>query len=332
MCLLILLWKGFGSTYLIQLFAKGYIIKTIKKTKNGFTDNQQFLTGLVVSISFWKNTNKIQKWGRYSRLVCINSKERGCFPQRSLSCENKKWVKSNFSNMKKLLVVTGGSKGIGKALIQKFSQEGFDVITCARNLEGLDALKLSLQEKSQAALHYMGADLSIKSEVVSFSKFIASFNRPVDVLVNNTGLFIPGQVHTEEEGVLEKMINTNLYSAYHLTRALIPAMMERQQGYIFNMCSTASITPYVNGGSYCISKFAMLGMSRVLREEMKAHGIKVTAVIPGATFTASWEGTDLPEERFMKAEDIAAAIYAAYALSPQAVMEELIIRPQLGDL
>lgn len=234
--------------------------------------------------------------------------------------------------MKKLLVVTGGSKGIGKALIERFSREDFDVVTCARNLEGLDELKQTLKETNQTDLHYMGADLSIKSEVMSFSNFILSLNRPVDVLVNNTGLFIPGQIHTEEEGVLENMINTNLYSAYHLTRALIPTMKTNQQGYIFNMCSTASITPYVNGGSYCISKFALLGMSKVLREEMKPFGIKVTAVIPGATFTASWEGTDLSEERFMKSEDVAAAVYAAFALSPQAVMEELILRPQLGDL
>src|SRR5690606_33154149 len=101
---------------------------------------------------------------------------------------------------------------------------------------------------------------------------------------------------------------------------------------IFNMCSTASITPYVNGGSYCISKFALLGMSKVLREEMKPFGIKVTTVIPGATLTASWEGTELPSDRFMKSEDVAATIWTAYALSPQAVLEELIIRPQLGDL
>lgn len=234
--------------------------------------------------------------------------------------------------MKKLLVITGGSKGIGKAIIQKFSREKFDVVTCARKLEGLDVLKHSLYEAYQTDLYYMGADLSIKSEVLSFSKFVQSLNRPVDVLVNNTGLFIPGQVHKEDEGVLEKMINTNLYSAYHLTRALIPAMKERRRGYVFNMCSTASITPYVNGGSYCISKFALLGMSKVLREEMKPYGIKVTAVIPGATYTTSWEGTDLPEERFMKSEDVADAVFAAYALSPQAVMEELIIRPQLGDL
>ena len=234
--------------------------------------------------------------------------------------------------MKKLIVVTGGTKGIGKAIIEKFAMEGFDVVTCSRNLEELENLEKEITQTKAINFYFMKADLSIKSEVDSFGKYIAELNRPVDVLVNNAGLFIPGQVHTEEDGTLEKMISTNLYSAYHLSRALIPAMKSQNSGYIFNMCSTASITPYVNGGSYCISKFAMLGMSKVLREEMKPFGIKVTSVIPGATLTASWEDTDLPPERFMKPEDVAAAVWAAYAVSPQAVIEELIIRPQLGDL
>ena len=98
------------------------------------------------------------------------------------------------------------------------------------------------------------------------------------------------------------------------------------------MCSIASIRAYPNGGSYAISKFALLGFSKVLREELKDFGIRVTAVMPGATRTASWNGTDLPDERFMKVEDVADAVYAAYALSGRSVVEEMIIRPQLGDI
>jgi len=109
-------------------------------------------------------------------------------------------------------------------------------------------------------------------------------------------------------------------------------MISEKKGHIFNICSVASITAYPNGGSYSISKFALLGMSKVLREELKASGIKVTAVLPGATWSASWAGVDLPEERLMKASDIADSIYAASLLSPAAVIEEIIIRPQLGDL
>ena len=179
---------------------------------------------------------------------------------------------------------------------------------------------------------FFQADLSIKGEVDNFLAFIKSKNYPTEVLINNTGVFIPGQIHNEEDGVLEKTMETNLYSAYHLTRGLLPEMMQAKRGYIFTICSTASIMAYPNGGSYCISKFALLGMTKVLREEMKKFGVKVTAVIPGATYTGSWSGTDLPEERFMSSEDIAETIWAAYKLSPRAVVEEILIRPQLGDL
>ncbi|MEQ8575130.1 MAG: SDR family NAD(P)-dependent oxidoreductase, partial [Fulvivirga sp.] len=118
----------------------------------------------------------------------------------------------------------------------------------------------------------------------------------------------------------------------HLTRGLIHGMKEKRAGHIFNMCSTASFVPYVNGGSYCISKFALLGMSKVLREEMKEHNVRVTSIMPGATLTASWEGVELPEERFMKPEDVADAVFNAYSMSDRTVIEEIVMRPQLGDI
>jgi short-subunit dehydrogenase len=89
---------------------------------------------------------------------------------------------------------------------------------------------------------------------------------------------------------------------------------------------------YPNGGSYAISKFALLGFSKCLRQEVKTLGLKVTAIMPGAVLTDSWAGTHHPEDRFMKPEDVADALYAAYSLSPNSIVEEIIIRPQLGDL
>jgi NADP-dependent 3-hydroxy acid dehydrogenase YdfG len=128
------------------------------------------------------------------------------------------------------------------------------------------------------------------------------------------------------------MNETNLYSAYHLSRSLVPIMIENKNGHIFNMCSIASFMAYPNGGSYSISKFAMLGMSKVLREELKPHNVRVTSIMPGATMSNSWAAFDGPAERLMKAEDIAATVLAAYQLSKQSVVEEIVIRPQLGDL
>lgn len=232
----------------------------------------------------------------------------------------------------KFIVVSGGTKGIGKAIIERFSANGFNIITCSRNLSDLEALKADIENKYNNSVHIVKADLSRQEEVKNFVQSILNITDHVDVLVNNSGVFIPGQIHTEEEGTLEKMIDTNLYSAYHLSRGLIPSMKKQGAGHIFNMCSIASITAYASGGSYSISKFAMYGMSKSLREELKEFNIRVTAVLPGATYTASWEGVDIPEERFMKSEDVAEAVYAAHQMSPSSVMEEVVIRPQLGDL
>lgn len=234
--------------------------------------------------------------------------------------------------MNPLAVVTGGTKGIGRALIERFVRGGFDVVTCARNEQDLAVLQQEVSQLAGGRILSQQADLSVRSDLDTFITFVHSLDRPVDVLVNNTGVFMPGQIHNEEEGVLEKTIETNVYSAYHLTRGLIRSMMDQRKGHIFNMCSTASITAYPNGGSYCISKFALYGMTKVLREEMKPFGIKVTAILPGATLTSSWEGTDLPEERFMKVDDVAETIWAAYHLSPGAVVEDILMRPQLGDI
>lgn len=231
--------------------------------------------------------------------------------------------------MRKTVVVTGGTKGIGRAIAFKFAQNGYDIITCARNEQDLLELQADLTSTG-VDVKIISTDLSLRSDQQKFVEFIGSHK--VDVLVNNTGIYIPGQIYNEEEGMLEKQINTNLYSAYHITRGVLPNMMESGMGDVFNICSTASIVPYVNGGSYCISKYALYGMTKVLREEMKEHGIRVTAVLPGATKTASWEGTDLPDERFMKPEDVADAIFSTHKLSANSVVEEILIRPHLGDL
>lgn len=234
--------------------------------------------------------------------------------------------------MSKVAVITGGTKGIGRALVERFAAEGFDIITCARNEANLLEIKELIENHHPVRIHVKPVDVSKRDEVLDFADFVQGLSSQVAVLVNNAGVFIPGQVHTEADGALEQMIQTNLYSAYHLTRQLVPGMKEGKKGHIFNICSTASFMPYVNGGSYCISKFALLGMSKVLREEMKEHQVRVTSVMPGATYTASWEGAEIPEERFMPATDVASAIWNAYSLSDRTVVEELVLRPQLGDI
>ncbi|MFC0264769.1 SDR family oxidoreductase [Fontibacter flavus] len=234
--------------------------------------------------------------------------------------------------MAKSILVTGGTKGIGRAIIQKFAKEGFDVFTCSRHQDDLLALKTSLESDfPNQKIAVKVADLSKKEDVQAFANWVKNQSVP-DVLVNNTGVFLPGSIHSEPEGNFETIMHTNLFSAYYLTRAFTEEMISRKSGHIFSIGSIAGLTAYANGGSYAISKWAMLGFTKCLREELKDFNIKVTSVLPGATYTDSWKGADIPEDRFMKIEDIAETVWATYSLSPYSVVEEIVIRPQLGDL
>ncbi len=230
------------------------------------------------------------------------------------------------------VIITGASKGIGKAVAEIFAANGARLLLCSRGEATLYHTMEALQTRfPQAAIKARPADLSIQEEAEAFGQWCLSQAVP-DILVNNAGLFEPGSVHSEPEGLLDSQLRTNLYSAYHLTRTVLPAMMSRKQGHIFNMCSIASLHAYANGGAYSISKFALYGFSKNLREELKPHGIKVTSVHPGAVLTDSWGDYDNSSNRIMEAADIAKMVWAASNLSFQACVEDIVIRPQLGDL
>jgi short-subunit dehydrogenase len=233
------------------------------------------------------------------------------------------------------VIITGASKGLGRAIAEKFGEDEQEhgIFLCARNEENLKAFAKELQERfPRTNVQAFVCDMSKQEEVRAFAEWILKQGVRIDVLVNNAGQFIPGSVYNEPAGALEEMIAANLYSAYHLTRALLPAMMEAKQGHIFNMCSIASLQAYANGGAYSISKFALAGFSQNLRQELKPHSIKVTTVYPGAAYTDSWSGSGVDPKRIMEAGDVASMIYAAAFLSPQACVEEIVLRPQLGDL
>jgi short-subunit dehydrogenase len=231
------------------------------------------------------------------------------------------------------VIITGATKGMGRAVAERFAEAGYNIVACARTEKDLDEMRTSIVSRFPGISVYTKvADIGNGEQVKSFGNWIIDSGITPDVLVNNAGYFIPGTIHEEAEGTIEKMMQVNLYSSYHLTRTFLSKMMERKQGHIFNICSIAAVQPLPNVGSYGISKFALLGFTKHLREEMKPHGIKVTAVLPGATMSGSWHGSDINPRRIMESNDIAKMIFASSQLSPMAVVEDIIIRPQLGDL
>jgi len=236
------------------------------------------------------------------------------------------------------VIITGASKGIGKAIAAAFAAEGATLSLCARNEINLYNAVAELQTRYPASTIYAKAvDLSVKEAAKAFGTWVLeglnnTTSQKIDLLVNNAGIFTPGSTYDEEDGLLEKMIEANLYSAYHLTRTLVPSMINARQGLIVNMCSIASLNAYSNGGSYSITKFALMGFGKNLREELKPHHVKVMNIYPGAVMTESWSDFDNSSKRIMEASDVAALVAASTKLSPQAVVEDIILRPLLGDL
>ena len=235
------------------------------------------------------------------------------------------------------VIITGASKGIGKAIAAGFAAEGADLYLCARHETALNDTVAGLRAMYPGSnIRAKSVDLSQKSAAIEFGNWCLQSAVP-DILVNNAGQFFPGSICTEADGNLEAMMAVNLYSAYHLTRTLLPMMIASKPAgghsrHIFNICSIASLHAYNNGGGYSISKSALMGFSKNLREELKPHSIKVTSVYPGAVLTHSWGDFDNSANRIMEAGDVAKMVMAASKLSLQAVVEEIVLRPLLGDL
>lgn len=226
----------------------------------------------------------------------------------------------------KLAVITGGTKGIGRAVAERFASEGFDVLITARTSSDLKQVRSYIEKKYSVSCYVFTSNISNKSDTTELVKYILALDTPVEALINNAGMYRAGLMKDEPDGILEQLIETNLYGAYHLTKGLLSGFIKRKEGHIFNICSVASISTPENSGSYTISKFALRGFNKVLREEMKPYNVRVTAILPGATFTDSWKGEDVSPDALMPPEDIATAVWSAYSMK-NSVVEEILLRP-----
>lgn len=231
-----------------------------------------------------------------------------------------------------IAVVTGASRGIGRAIAEAFSErEAAKVALVSRT-------RSTLEQTAQACRSRGGEPLVVPTDVTD-DEAVAAMAETVqaewgvpDVLVNNAGIFdyVPLDDLTLEG--FRKQIDVNLTGAFAVTQAFLPAMREQGEGHLFYMGSVASLKAYPGNAGYCAAKHGVRGLARVVREETKDEGLRVTTVLPGATWTPTWEGVDLPEERFMPPEDVARSVVDAYHLSDRTVLEELLLRPQEGDV
>ena len=232
----------------------------------------------------------------------------------------------------KSILITGSTKGIGNAIASKFAANQYNLILIARSDKDLQDQKKNLLEQFDIDILCISADMSEKKQVQKIVNQLREHNITPDIIVNNIGIYQPSTIFDEDDILMEKMMNINYYSGYYLTKTLLPSMLERNSGHIFSICSVANINPVKQAFAYTISKYAVYGFIKTLRESLIETEIKTTAIIPGSTLTASWDGTTVESERFIMADDIAETILMAANLSKGACLEEIIIRPQHGQI
>lgn len=230
-------------------------------------------------------------------------------------------------------LITGATKGMGRSIAIAFAKEGINLAVCSRNEKDLTEFKLELlQINPQIKVVAQLADGSVKEQLLNFAASAEKQLGAINIIVNNLGMFEPVSILDEGENSFNKQLNTNLMPAYHLYRFFGKKMMAAREGHIFTICSVASLDPIAAAGTYSVTKFALLGLSKVMRQEMQPHNVKVTAVIPGSTLTDSWKDAVVDKDKFVLPEDVASAIVNIYKMSTGANVDEIIIRPVGGQV
>ena len=229
-----------------------------------------------------------------------------------------------------IALVTGGSRGIGKAIVHRFLKEGFTVFFTGTSEDTVDTAMHNFSEYKGKAIGKV-CDVTEADHVNALAEDVNVYGQ-LNVLVNNAGVFIPDTFAEGEASVLRKLMEINVFGTYAVSQAVLPLMLKTKQSHIFNTCSIAGQKAYPNGCSYSVSKFAMDGLGKSMRLELMDKGVRVTNVYPGATYTDSWASSDLPKSRFMQADDVANSILNAYSINEFSDVEEIVIRPILGDI
>ena len=223
-------------------------------------------------------------------------------------------------------VVTGASRGIGLAIARRLGQMGARVSLCARNAANLERAASALRAAGIQVLA-LRTDVTRGDEVASLVSETQRAFGPVDILVNNAGIGIFGPFQEQTEADWNAIMDTNLKSVFLVSRAVAPEMIRRKTGHIINIGSLAGKSAFANGAVYCASKWGLLGLTGCMAEELRAHGIRVSAICPGSVATEFSPHAGKDPARMLQPEDVAHAVAALVTQAPGSFISEVLMRP-----
>lgn len=227
---------------------------------------------------------------------------------------------------RKLAVVTGASRGIGRAIALRLAKEGNDVIIFGRDEEALKKVKSDINQFDVFCDYYAGDVTDVDFVNNSINKILVE-RKKIDILVNNAGIGIFKKFVDSTLEDFQKQMNVNIYGVYNFTKAVINQMIERRTGFIINIASLAGKNSFVNGTMYAATKHALMGFTRSLMLEVRESGVKVAAVCPGSVDTEFFTGHRKNNPKILHSEDIAEAVSVILQLPENALISEIDIRP-----
>lgn len=232
-----------------------------------------------------------------------------------------------------VVLITGASQGIGAAIARAFAAEAAPprLALVARNRRNLtEAQRACVRAGAEAEIFL--CDVADETAVSALAAAVTKQFGAVDILINNAGAFVAAPFLETTTSQFDRLISSNLRSAFLVSRAFVPAMLKRGRGDVYFMSSIAGLGAYPQSTAYCAAKFGVTGLAQALRAETKGSGVRICCIHPGATWTPSWSGSGIEEKRIMPAEDVARTILDIQKLSRRTVVEEIILRPEQGDI
>jgi 3-oxoacyl-[acyl-carrier protein] reductase len=223
-------------------------------------------------------------------------------------------------------LVTGGSRGIGRAIAVRLAKLGAKVAICGREQAALDETLAALQ-RIGGPTHAQIADVTRAEEIAKLLADTEAAIGPLAILVNNAGIGLFGPVAEQSEADWDRVLDTNLKSVFLVSRAVAPGMMRRGRGDIVNISSLAGLNAFAGGGIYCASKWGLQGLTACMAEDLRGHGIRVSAVCPGSVATDFGAGRDKKKPNALQPEDVAHAVATIVTQAPGSFISEIQIRP-----